>query len=262
MKPLTTSNSQPLLQPINTAQVAAMGPPDKLNQFGVNITLASNKPLVMTPVSEKPERGVGFPPPAKTEKPTSLKSASIEHTLDPLSQQPPHPNIKLRQNSAPVLEQAVSARSALPRKYSISKSLGSALDVQDSWDDKVTDDQSQQTPLQAQQLESQHSPDENPLQPGFMGSQAAAQPSPVSATMVMARLAELHVVDTFDSLTPSSILGEPVQSDVDFSTQRDSAASNQPAYPPLEDTDEMATEVSAMFSKFKNALGVVIEQMS
>lgn len=82
----------------------------------------------------------------------------------------------------------------------------------------------------------------------------------------MARLAELHVVDTFDSLLPSSILGEPVDIDsgLDSVIDTDGGANGGEPEPPLpmEDTENMAVEVSVMFGKFRDALDMVVEQLS
>lgn len=76
----------------------------------------------------------------------------------------------------------------------------------------------------------------------------------------MARLAELHVVDTFDSLLPSSILGEPPDSD-GLDSETDTSSDSEPLLP-TEDAENMAAEVCQMFGKFRDALYMVVDQLS
>lgn len=119
MKPLLNTSKQPLLQPINTVKANTVGnigntqpqtapalssselqqmhgstlarsqsqlntkQQDKLNQFGVNINLAQNIPMAMTPVTDKSgtdESDVAQTPPGSAAPNTSVSSTTFFHS--------------------------------------------------------------------------------------------------------------------------------------------------------------------------------------
>lgn len=265
MKPLASTSSQPLLQPINTITANTVGPKapgpqtapalsnsdyfftggssEKLNQFGVNTSLAANIPLTMTPVTEKPP----------------AEFSAHMHDEDGTGQL----------NSAKQRQASVSSGPHSTKVPSLRKSSFSAQLLQPSLQLQQFQ-QLQQQPSLSESSKLGHyrhlSSHRTVSSSSQLSSSSQSSSHSLSATRAMARLAELHVVDTFDSLLPSSILGEPVDIDsgLDSVIDTDGGANGGEPEPPLpmEDTENMAVEVSVMFGKFRDALDMVVEQLS
>ncbi|QPG74115.1 hypothetical protein FOA43_001437 [Brettanomyces nanus] len=222
------------LQNVSQQLAVRSSSPDKLNQFGVNINLASNLPLVMTPVTERED----------CEMQIHEQQPEIIHSISSPS---PGTTFFHPQHSHAIygIEDGsdLSPQSQL-RKHSVSSSLSAQLN-------------------NANQENATAPSEVNHHRYHNSGHRLATQPN-VSSNQMIVKLAELHVTENFDSLIPGALIGEPAidAHGNEENSISESVVENGNFIGFNEDREAMALEVIEVFGKIRQVLDVAVGQIS